>query len=92
MVGAVTFSATPLRLRETVLGYGINEFSEPSDDLPEIRRVTVRLEDGRVVTLRFPKTELFRKDAPMKIAVYERVWGPLRHQTERFAGYAEKAP
>lgn len=91
IVGFFIFGAAQRRFRENVLGYGVTDFSQPSDSGPETRRVTVRLEDGRTVAFRFPKSEVFRKDVAMKVAVYERTWGPMRFEFHRFAGYAEAA-
>lgn len=90
IAGLSAFGTMNVRLRETALGYGIGEFVVPEDDGPQIHQVTVQLEDGRVVILRFPKTEQFRRDTPMKVAAYERGWGPFRKETWRFAGYGEK--
>ncbi len=57
----------------------------------QYRHDTVRLDDGTTITLDMPGAEHARLDAPMKIEIYEKDFGPLHHVSYRFAGYADAA-
>lgn len=58
----------------------------------QYRHDTIQLDNGATITLDLPGAENARTDAPMKIEIYEKDWGPLHHVTYRFAGYAEATP
>ena len=90
LIAYMSFSpALKPRLRETVTGYGVSESVTFGKLSTGLRSATVRLENGRTVTIEFPKSETFRTDVPMKIKIYDRSWGPIHQEIERFAGYVE---
>ncbi len=86
----VGFAAAPTKLESIQLGEIINEGNVvTSRKGAQYRRDTLQLDNGATITIDLPGAENARRDAPMKIEIYERDWGPMHQMTYRFAGYAD---
>ena len=86
----VGFAAAPTKLESIQLGEIINEGNVvTSRKGAQYRRDTLQLDNGATITIDLPGAENARGDAPMKIEIYERDWGPMHQVTYRFAGYAD---
>jgi len=86
----VGFAAAPTKLESIQLGEIIKEGNVvTSRKGAQYRHDTLQLDNGATITIDFPGAENARRDAPMKIEIYERDWGPMHQVTYRFAGYAD---
>ncbi|MEQ1608968.1 MAG: hypothetical protein ABL956_08400 [Hyphomonadaceae bacterium] len=86
----VGFAAAPTKLESIQLGEIINEGNVvTSRKGAQYRHDTLQLDNGATITIDLPGAENARRDAPMKIEIYERDWGPMHQVTYRFAGYAD---
>lgn len=93
LVGAIAFgagfAAAPTRLQGEQLGHVIAEGTVSTTRKgAQYRHDTIQLDNGATITLDLPGAENARTDAPMKIEIYEKDWGPFHQVTYRFAGYA----
>ena len=86
------FAAAPMKFEGQQLGHVIAEGNVVTTRKgAQYRHDTIQLDNGATITLDLPGVENARTDAPMKIEIYEKDWGPLHHVTYRFAGYADAA-
>lgn len=94
LVGAIVFgvgfAAAPTRLEGEQVGHVIAEGNLATTRKgAQYRHDTIQLDNGATITLDLPGVENARTDAPMKIEIYEKDWGPFHQVTYRFAGYAD---
>ncbi|HOZ27125.1 MAG TPA: hypothetical protein PK080_07175 [Hyphomonadaceae bacterium] len=86
------FAAAPMKFEGEQLGHVVAEGNVVTTRKgAQYRHDTIQLDNGATITLDLPGPENARKDAPMKIEIYQKDWGPLHHATYRFAGYADAA-
>jgi hypothetical protein len=94
LLGALTFGAVyavaPTRFEGEQIGHMVSE----SDVITtrkgaQYRHDTIQLDNGTTITMDLPGAEHARIGAPMKIDIYEKDFGPLRHVSYQFAGYAD---
>ena len=87
----MAFNATPTHLQATVLAHVVNDGNvQTTRKGAQFRHETIQLDTGATITLDLPASEPIRHDAPMKVEIYEKDWGPLHQVTYRFAGYADE--
>jgi len=88
----VGFAAAPMKFEGQQLGHVVAEGNVMTTRKgTQYRHDTIQLDNGATITLDLPGVENARKDAPMKIEVYEKSLGPLHRVEYRFAGYADAA-
>jgi hypothetical protein len=86
----VGFAAAPLKFEGQQLGHVVSEGSVVTTRKGgQYRHDTIQLDNGATITLDLPGVENARTDAPMKIEIYQKDWGPLHRVEYRFAGYAD---
>lgn len=84
------FAAAPMKLEGQQLGHVVAEGNVMTTRKgTQYRHDTIQLDNGATITLDLPGAENARKDAPMKIEIYQKDWGPLHRVEYRFAGYAD---
>lgn len=94
LLGMLSFSggyaAAPNKLEGVQLGEIVSEGSVVTTRKGvQYRHDTLQLDNGATITIDLPGAENARRDAPMKIEIYEKDWGPMHQVTYRFAGYAD---
>ena len=86
------FAAAPTKFEGEQLGHVVAEGNVITTRKgTQYRHDTIQLDNGTTITLDLPGVENARKDAPMKIEIYQKDWGLLHHVEYRFAGYADAA-
>lgn len=89
--GAV-YAVVPTKLEGEQIGHMVNEGNVITTRKgQQYRQDTIKLDDGTTITLDLPGAEHARMDAPMRIEIYEKDFGPLHHVSYKFAGYADAA-
>ena len=91
VLGAFALGSSPPRFRGFVFGRWVGEFITPSKTFPQTLLVTVKLENGGALSLTLPKGTMARPGGRMKIAIYERGFGPLHQEMAKFDSYVEPA-
>lgn len=88
----VMYAVAPTKLESERIGHVLNESDViTSRKGAQYRHDMIRLDDGTTITLDLPGAEHARMDAPMKITIYEKDFGPLHQVSYKFAGYADAA-
>jgi hypothetical protein len=86
----VGFAAAPTRFEGVQFGEIMSEGNVVTTRKgAQYRHDTLQLDNGATITIDLPGTENASRDAPMKIEIYEKDWGPMHQVTYRFAGYAD---
>jgi hypothetical protein len=81
----------PPRFRGFVFGQPISEFIPPSKTSAPSPLVAVKLENGDVLSVTLPRGVIARPGARMKVAIYERGFGPLHQEIVKFDSYIDPA-
>ena len=97
LLGTLAFGAmyavTPTKLEGEQIGHVISEGNVITTRKgQQYRQDTIQLDNGTTITMDLPGAEHARMDAPMKIEIYEKDFGPLHHVSYKFAGYADANP
>lgn len=86
------YAAAPTKFEGEQIGHMVSEGNVVTTrNGAQYRHDTIQLDNGTTITLDMPGAEHARLDAPMKIEIYEKDFGPLHHVSYRFAGYADAA-
>ncbi len=89
--GAV-YAVAPTKLEDEQIGHLVSEGNVVTTRKgQQYRADIIKLDNGVTITLDMPGAEHARMDAPMKIQIYEKDFGPLHHVSYKFAGYADAA-
>ena len=93
VIGGALFSATPAKLQATVLGHTLNEATARADRQGQsVRLEVVQLDTGGVIDLNMTADHPIAPGTAVKVAVYEKDFGPLHQMSYRFAGYPGATP
>lgn len=86
------YAAAPTKFEGEQIGHMVSEGNVVTTrNGAQYRHDTIQLDNGTTITLDMPGAEHARLDAPMKIEIYEKDFGPLQHVGYRFSGYADAA-
>ncbi|MEZ6028933.1 MAG: hypothetical protein R3C46_04195 [Hyphomonadaceae bacterium] len=92
IVGGISYNSSQPELEETVLAHVVNDGGLITTRRgSQYHHETVAFDNGATVFLDIPGGDPVRTDAPIKVEVYRKDWGPLHQVTYRFAGYDEAA-
>ena len=97
LLGVLAFGAmyavVPTKLEGERIGHMVSEGEVITTRKgAQYRHDTIQLDNGTTITLDIPGMEHARTDAPIRIEIYEKDFGPMHHVSYRFAGYAEPVP